>query len=109
MLKLFRKRERLPAIQKPLPSLAFCIAMDALGCATFLLPFFGEFFDLIWAPISAMIYMRTFGGKKGMLGGAFNFIEELLPGLDIIPTFTITWFMMNYKRSRSVITISSSR
>jgi hypothetical protein len=109
MLNLFKKRNRLPVVQKPLPSLAFCIAMDALGCASFLLPVFGEFFDLIWAPISAMIYMRTFGGIKGILGGGFNFIEEILPGLDIIPTFTISWFMLNYKRSRSTITIATSR
>lgn len=98
-----------PVKQKPLPPLAFCILMDLVGYASFSIPFFGELFDLIWAPISAVIYMRMFGGFRGFLGGAFNFIEELLPGTDLIPTFTITWFMQYSKRknqSYSVETIT---
>jgi len=74
--------------------------MDLLGCATFTVPFFGELFDVVWAPISAMIYMRTFGGFKGFLGGGFNFLEELLPGTDIIPTFTISWFLQYARRRK---------
>jgi hypothetical protein len=31
-------------------------------------------------------------GKIGTVGGIFAFIEEALPGLDFIPTFTLTWF-----------------
>jgi hypothetical protein len=77
----------------PQVSLAFCILMDLIGYATYAIPFFGEFADLAWAPISAMIFFKTFGGWKGALGGAFNFIEELMPGLDFIPTFTITYVM----------------
>ena len=45
--------------------------MDLLGYASFAVPFFGEFFDLIWAPISGLIYWKTFGGAKGFLGGGF--------------------------------------
>lgn len=75
------------------PSLAFCLLMDLIGMATYAVPFFGEFGDLIWAPVSALIFYKSFGGTKGMLGGAFNFIEELIPGLDFIPTFTIMYFM----------------
>ncbi|MBA2746491.1 MAG: hypothetical protein H0U44_09730 [Flavisolibacter sp.] len=92
-----------------MPSLGFCIIMDLLGCASYLLPFFGEFFDLLWAPISALIFMRTFGGARGIFGGAFNFIEELLPGLDIIPTFTISWFLLYYKRNNQGFTIPTLR
>src|SRR4029077_3254830 len=47
------------------PTLAFCLLMDAIGLATYALPFFGEFADIIWAPISAFIFFRTFGGWKG--------------------------------------------
>ena len=83
-------------MNKKQPTLGFCILMDAIGCATFLLPVFGEFADIIWAPISAVIFYRTFGGWKGAFGGIFNFIEELLPGLDFIPTFTITWLWKRY-------------
>jgi hypothetical protein len=94
------KTKYYPVKQKPLPSLAFCILMDIIGYGTFAIPFFGEFFDLIWAPISALIYWRTFGGFKGFLGGGFNFLEELLPGTDIIPTFTISWFMQYLRRRK---------
>lgn len=111
MKKLFFKRNpnKLPAVQKPLPSLSFCLLMDMLGYATFAVPFFGEFFDLIWAPVSAMIYWRTFGGAKGFFGGGLNLIEELLPGTDIIPTFTITWFMQYMKRRNTTQAITPIR
>ena len=93
--------------QKPLPSLAFCIVMDLLGYASFTLPVIGELFDLVWAPVSALIYMRTFGGVKGFLGGSFAFLEELLPGTDIIPTFTITWFIQASKRKKEAMNFES--
>ena len=85
---------------KQLPSLVSCVLMDIIGSSTYLVPFFGEFFDLVWAPISAMIYWRTFGGFKGFFGGGLNFLEELLPGTDIIPTFTISWFLQYMKRKK---------
>lgn len=81
-------------IQKS-PSLLFCILMDALGMLTFTIPGVGEFGDVIWAPISAIIFAKVFGGTKGVVGGAFNFLEEILPGTDIIPSFTIMWFLTN--------------
>ena len=80
------------------PSLAFCIVMDLIGYATYGIPFLGEFADIIWAPISAIIFFVTFGGWKGALGGIGNFIEELLPGTDFIPSFTLMWIMQRYQR-----------
>src|SRR5690606_18186613 len=77
------------------PSLLFCILMDAIGMLSFAIPGIGEFSDVIWAPVSAVIFAKAFGGTKGVLGGIFNFIEEAMPGLDIIPTFTIMWFLTN--------------
>ena len=82
---------------KPPPSLLFCILMDAIGCATYALPGIGEFGDILWAPISAIIFYKTFGGWKGAFGGIFNFIEEILPGTDFIPSFTIMWFWKYWK------------
>jgi hypothetical protein len=79
------------------PSLLLCIVMDLLGAATYLLPIFGESFDMLFAPISAVVYYFTFGGKLGIMGGTANFVEEILPGTDIIPTFTITWLILRYK------------
>jgi len=81
------------------PSLIFCILMDLIGCASYGIPVIGEVADVIWAPISALIFFISFGGWKGALGGLGNFIEELLPGTDFIPSFTIMWFA---QRSRSI-------
>lgn len=80
------------------PSLAACILMDILGYATYAVPFVGELADIIWAPVSALIFFRMFGGWKGAFGGIFNFVEEILPGLDFIPTFTITWLMQYFSK-----------
>jgi hypothetical protein len=68
--------------------------MDVLGAATYLWPVLGESFDIVFAPISAIVYYFVFGGKKAIIGASINFIEELLPFTDIIPTFTISWFLV---------------
>ncbi len=100
-LSLFKKKEVLHAFpEKPLPSLATCLMMDLLGYVSYGIPFFGEVIDLVWAPISAIIFMKLFGFRKGFFGGMFNFVEELLPGLDFIPTFTITWLVYYFKRNK---------
>jgi len=101
---LFNKRKAVSPVivePKPMPSLALCILMDLVGYASFAIPILGELIDLVWAPVSALIYMKLFGFKKGFLGGMFNFIEELMPGMDIIPTFTITWFIQYAKRKNT--------
>src|SRR3954449_803856 len=77
---------------KKQPSLAFCVLMDLIGCSSYLVPGLGEIVDVIWAPISAIIFFFLFG-KKAAFGAIFNFAEELLPGTDFIPTFTIAWFI----------------
>lgn len=76
-------------------SLLFCLLMDAIGYATYAVPFLGEFGDLIWAPVSAFIFFKTFGGWKGAFGGVVAFVEELLPWTDFIPSFTIMWVLQN--------------
>lgn len=89
-----------PVKERPLPSLTTCILLDVIGYASFAVPLVGELLDLAWAPISALIYWRLFGFRKGFIGGWFSFVEELLPGLDIIPTFTITWALLYFKRNK---------
>lgn len=88
-------------MNKQQPSLLFCIAMDVIGYATYALPVIGEFADFVWAPVSALIFFKSFGGWKGAFGGLFNFVEELLPGMDFIPTFTITWAWKYLSNRRS--------
>lgn len=75
-------------MNKQLPSLALCIVMDILGYATYAIPGLGELGDIVFAPISAIVFYAVFGSWKGAM---FNFTEELIPGTDFIPSFTIMW------------------
>jgi len=93
--------------QQTTTSLIFCVLMDLIGYATYAIPVVGEFGDIIWAPISALIFYKTFGGWKGAFGGLFNFVEEILPGLDFIPSFTIMWFIQRMKKPQQVSTIKA--
>jgi hypothetical protein len=87
---------------RPLPSLLVCVVMDMLGYASYTIPVIGELADIIWAPISSLVFFMMFRGWKGAFGGLFNFVEELLPGLDFIPTFTLTWLWHYFSRPRNV-------
>lgn len=87
---------------KTSPSLLLCIVMDIIGYATYSVPVLGEFGDLLWAPVSALIFYKMFGGWKGAMGGVFNFVEEILPGLDFIPSFTLMWFLQRSKKPSTV-------
>jgi len=80
--------------------------MDVIGYFTYAIPLLGEFADVIWAPISGIIFYITFGGWRGTFGGLFNFVEELLPGTDFIPSFTIMWFVQYFSKKKNVVTIS---
>lgn len=83
--------------------------MDVIGYTSYAVPFLGEFADIIWAPLSAVIFYLSFGGWKGALGGIGNFIEELLPGTDFIPSFTIMWFLQRYQKKNYNTTARLSR
>eukprot|EP00389_Voromonas_pontica_P009715 GDKH01014755.1.p1 GENE.GDKH01014755.1~~GDKH01014755.1.p1 ORF type:complete len:51 (-),score=3.17 GDKH01014755.1:62-214(-) len=46
-------------------------------------------------------------GRIGQGAGAITFIEELVPGLDIIPTFTLTWiytYVIKKDKATQVVT-----
>jgi hypothetical protein len=79
--------------------------MDLIGYATYAIPFFGEIGDVVWAPVSAIIFYMSFGGRKGAIGGIFNFVEELLPGLDFIPSFTLMWLWQSWARRKNTIVV----
>ena len=107
MIQLFKKRTASLVIekQKPMPSLVACLLFDFIGYASYGVPFFGEFLDVLWAPVSAIIFWKMFGFRKGFFGGVLSFTEELLPGLDFIPTFTINWVLLYFKRSKEALAI----
>ena len=67
------------------------LAYDAIGMATYAIPLIGPFLDLIWAPYAAKLMTDMYPGKKGKLASVIVFLEEILPGTDIIPTFTLMW------------------
>ncbi len=71
--------------------LVLCILLDAVGYLSFIIPGIGEFSDVIWAPISAYLMTKLYKGKTGKIAAAIAFIEEAMPGLDVIPTFTLMW------------------
>jgi len=80
--------------KKPfVPNIALCIILDLIGMASYLIPALGEFSDIIWAPISGFLFYKLFGGRFGVIGGVLNFLEEIIPFTDIIPSFTIAWFI----------------
>ena len=68
------------------------LLFDVIGMMSFAIPGIGSFSDIIWAPISAWLMTRMYKGRAGQTAGAISFIEELMPGLDVLPTFTIMWF-----------------
>jgi hypothetical protein len=75
------------------PHIAICLIMDLVGMATYFIPALGEFGDMVWAPVSGFIFYKLFGGRFGAIGGVLNFLEEIIPYTDIIPSFTIAWFI----------------
>jgi hypothetical protein len=95
-------------MNKQSPSLVLCIVMDIIGYASFAMPGLGELSDIVFAPISAIIFYKTFGGWKGTFGGIFNFAEEILPFTDFIPTFTIMWVWQYFTNSRQTNVLSKT-
>ena len=46
---------------------------------------------LCWAPLSGFVLATMYSGSTGKIAGILDFVEEMVPGLDFIPTFTLTW------------------
>ena len=77
--------------EKKVKYLVLGLLFDAVGMLSFVIPGIGEFSDLIWAPVAAWLMTRMYKGRTGQIAGVVTFIEELLPGLDWIPSFTLMW------------------
>ena len=76
------------------------IGLDLAGNLSYILDFFGfgllgEFTDVLFAPISAMLVYLLYENKTLAW---INGIEELLPYVDIIPSATIGWFYERFKK-----------
>ena len=83
-----------------LTKLILSLLFDAIGMSSFVIPGIGEFSDVIWAPLSYWLMTKMYAGKIGQVSGVINFIEEAAPGLDFIPTFTLTWIYDTFLSKR---------
>ncbi|MEQ3664347.1 MULTISPECIES: hypothetical protein [unclassified Olleya] len=83
------------------------LIFDALGYVSFIIPGIGEFADIVWAPASAWLMTKLYKGRTGRIAAVFSFIEEALPGLDIIPSFTLMWlytYVYSNKSDKNTVT-----
>lgn len=67
------------------------LVLDGIGMLSLAIPGLGEFLDILWAPVAGWFMTRLYAGKKGKIAGVVAFLEEILPGLDLIPSFTLMW------------------
>ncbi len=82
------------------------LLFDAIGMSSILLPGLGDFLDLIWAPLAGWLMTRMYKGKLGQAAGIITFVEEVVPGLDIVPTFTIMWvytYLISGKKTQKIV------
>jgi hypothetical protein len=83
-------------MQNKYKKLVKCVLLDTVGMLSFSIPVVGPFIDVIWAPIAASISYKMFGEKRGKYTSLITFIEEILPATDVIPSFTIFWFIFDF-------------
>lgn len=67
------------------------VIFDIIGMLSFVVPGVGEFSDVIWAPLASFLIYKMYKGTEGKIGGLVTFVDEILPGVDVIPTFTLMW------------------
>ncbi|MFP2994867.1 hypothetical protein ABN763_03105 [Spongiivirga sp. MCCC 1A20706] len=69
------------------------LAIDGIGLlsSSWVFPVIGDFTDIVWAPLTGYLMIKMYKGRTGKIAGTVSVIEELLPGLDVVPTFTLTW------------------
>jgi len=68
--------------------LIYGIICDLMGLVSLIFPPF----DFLWAPLSAYIMTKLYKGREGKIAAVVSFVEEALPWLDIVPSFTLMWF-----------------
>lgn len=79
--------------------LALSLLFDALGYVSFVFPPF----DFIWAPLSAYLMTKMYKGKEGKVAAVIAFVEEALPVLDVVPTFSLMWLYTFVFKSKTSV------
>ena len=80
------------------------ILFDAFGYLSFVFPLI----DIVWAPLAAFLMTKMYEGKKGKIAAVVTFIEEALPFLDVIPTFTLMWlytYVLDKKKGETILEV----
>ena len=91
-------------IKSKYKKLGIGIGLDAIGYLSFVFPLI----DIVWAPLSAYIMTIMYKGRKGKIAAAITFVEEAMPFLDIIPTFTIMWvytYVIDKKKAEAIVDV----
>jgi hypothetical protein len=92
--------------KKKYKQLLIGLLFDGIGMLSFMIPGIGEFADLIWAPLAGWLMTRMYKGNPGKIAGFIAFVEEIIPGLDIIPSFTLMWlYTYVFKREKKTTII----
>ncbi len=89
-------------IENKYKKLGIGIGLDAIGYLSFVFPLI----DIVWAPLSAYLMTKMYKGRKGKIAAAITFVEEAMPFLDIIPTFTIMWlytYVLDKNKKETII------
>ena len=73
-----------------------CVFLDLVGMSSAAIPVVGPFLDVVWAPIAASLSYKMSGNKRGKFTSLVTFIEEILPVTDVVPSFTIFWFLFDF-------------
>ncbi len=83
-------------------TLILSLLFDIIGMTSFIIPGIGEFSDVVWAPLSYWLMTKMYPGRIGQIGGIISFVEEAAPGLDFIPTFTLTWLYDTFMAHKQI-------
>lgn len=84
------------------------LLFDALGMVSLLIPGIGPALDLVWAPVAGWLMTRMYPGKGGRAAAFLTFAEEILPGTDVVPTFTLMWVYTFLIRKKAVAKASQA-
>lgn len=80
--------------------LIFGVLFDGIGMLSFTVPFFGEFSDVVWAPLAGFLMTWMYKGRVGKTAGILTFVEEIIPFTDVIPSFTLTWIYVYFIKNK---------
>ena len=72
--------------------LGVSLTIDGVGSFSYLLPFLGEAFDVVWAPAQTVLIMALYQHVSPNMSYV-SFAEEMLPFLDVLPSATTGWLM----------------